>query len=219
MNYRQSDIDSLIAFGYHLRQPWEIVDTFEKLIADFFGSRFAVATDCNTHALELCLRLYNEKTTELIIPSKTYMSVPMMLTKIDQPWRFEDYAWHNFYQLNPFNIIDAATLWKKDSYIKRTFTCLSFQFKKHLPIGRGGMILLDDEHSYNRLQKMVRDGRDRTLTQYHDDVEELGYHYYMTPEDAALGIRIFHQVRDKPSKAWSSDDYFDLRRMKVFKNK
>jgi len=35
------------------------VDEFEKAIAKFYGSTFAVAVDCCTHAIELSLR-YNK---------------------------------------------------------------------------------------------------------------------------------------------------------------
>ena len=37
--------------------------------------------------------------------------------------------------------------------------CISFQFKKHLNIGRGGIILTDNETSYAALKKMSYDGR------------------------------------------------------------
>ena len=46
-------------------------------------------------------------------------------------------------------------MWKENSYIPGTFMCLSFQFQKHLSLGRGGMILLDDKEAYNKLSKMV----------------------------------------------------------------
>ena len=36
---------------------------FEKKIAKFFGSKYAVATDSCTHAIELCLRLKKTKKT------------------------------------------------------------------------------------------------------------------------------------------------------------
>ena len=36
---------------------WSKVIEFENRIADFYGSPYAVAIDCCTHALELVLRL------------------------------------------------------------------------------------------------------------------------------------------------------------------
>ena len=35
---------------------FETVKVFEEHIAKFFGAKYGVATDCCTHALELCLR-------------------------------------------------------------------------------------------------------------------------------------------------------------------
>ena len=36
---------------------FETVQEFEKQIAKFYGAPYAVATDCCTHAVELCLRI------------------------------------------------------------------------------------------------------------------------------------------------------------------
>ena len=36
-----------------------VVDEFESALADWWGAPYAVATDCCTHAIELCLRQAN----------------------------------------------------------------------------------------------------------------------------------------------------------------
>jgi dTDP-4-amino-4,6-dideoxygalactose transaminase len=197
---------------------WRSVDLFEKKIADFFGSPYGIATDCVTHALELSLRLTNCPKEIVTIPKHTYMSVPMMLEKIQQPWKFIDLKWSHYYYLHPFDIIDAATLWRHNSYIPGTLMCISFQHKKHLPIGRGGIILTDNLDHYDRLQRLVRDGRNRILDQTQDDVTEIGYHYYMTPEDAVRGISMFDSVKNISPKVFSDQNYFDLTRLSVFKH-
>ena len=46
---------------------FNIVDNFEKTIADYFGAPYAVSTDCCTHAIELCLRYKNIKKATHII--------------------------------------------------------------------------------------------------------------------------------------------------------
>jgi dTDP-4-amino-4,6-dideoxygalactose transaminase len=103
--------------------------------------------------------------------------------------------------------------------------CLSFQFKKHLPIGRGGMILLDNIDQYNRLQRLSYDGRDRKLSWPKDTIYEAGYHYYMTPEDAARGIDLFFQLKDQPrlpasiTHPQSYKDYNNLTLHPYFQNK
>jgi dTDP-4-amino-4,6-dideoxygalactose transaminase len=72
--------------------------------------------------------------------------------------------------------------------------CVSFQIKKRVPIGRGGMILLDDKEDYEYLKKIRYDGRDLDGPYDDDPFEHLGWHYYMTPEDAARGIILMDQV-------------------------
>ena len=39
---------------------FEVVSTFEKKIADFFGAPYAITIDSCTHGLELCLRYMKE---------------------------------------------------------------------------------------------------------------------------------------------------------------
>ena len=53
---------------------FKAVENFECQIASFFGSPYAVATDCCTHAVELCLR--RAAPQALIVPTRTYISIP-----------------------------------------------------------------------------------------------------------------------------------------------
>jgi dTDP-4-amino-4,6-dideoxygalactose transaminase len=95
--------------------------------------------------------------------------------------------------------------------------CLSFQFKKHLSVGRGGMILTDNFESYEQLKKMSYDGRLPNIPWAEQDIDTLGYHYYMTPETAQLGLDRFSKAKDSEPKQWSWKDYPDLTNMSIFK--
>jgi len=192
------------------------VSKFEELIAGYFGAPYAVAVDCCTHAIELCLR--HLKSSNVSCPAHTYLSVPMTFQKLNLNWKFHEELWKDYYFIRGTPIVDAAVLWKENSYISGTFMCISFQFKKHLNLGRGGIILLDDHDSYISLKKMRYDGRTDNTVWAEQDVETFGYHYYMTPETAQQGIEKFHHVKDNESKAWSYENYPDLRKMTVFKN-
>lgn len=215
---RRTDIDDLKTIGLEFEAPWMIVDHFEKIVAEYFGSPYAVALDSCTHGIELCLRLLPRE--ELVeIPAHTYMSVPMTLDILGIPYNFTNEQWKENYTLHPYPIVDAATQWRKNSYQPNTYTVLSFQFQKHLAIGRGGIILLDNYDHYELLQRMVRDGRDRKIRHDVDNVKSIGFHYYMTPEDAARGIRLFHLLKDKPWQHWNWDNYTDLRNKDVFYGK
>lgn len=187
---------------------FETVTEFEKVISKFYGAPYGVATDSCTHAIELCLRLKNIKSTQC--PSHTYLSIPMTLTKLSIEFSWKSEQWKDFYFLDNTNIVDAAVLWKQDSYIKNSLMCLSFQFKKHLSLGRGGMILTDNYQDYQTLIKMSYDGRTRGLPWCDQPIDELGYHYYMTPETAQLGLEKFNYVKDVPAREWSYLDYPDL---------
>jgi dTDP-4-amino-4,6-dideoxygalactose transaminase len=195
----------------------ESVTEFENTIAEYFGAPCAVATDSCTHAVELALRLLQPK--ELIIPAHTYLSIPMTAVKLNIPFKWRvDSGWTQWYRLGDTKIIDAATFWKKDGYISCSYMCLSFQFKKHLNLGRGGVILTDNPADAELLRKMAYDGRSRDNPWAEQDVSVLGYHYYMTPETAQLGLEKLQQAKQTEARIWSYTDYPDLRKMKVFEN-
>ena len=196
---------------------FEHVKKFENDIAAFYNAPFAVATDCCTHAIELCLRLKNFN--NITIPNHTYISVPFTMEKLNLDWKFEHEEWEDFYHIKNTNIIDAAVYWKKNGYIKNTFMCLSFQFKKHLNLGRGGAILLQNENDYDRLKKMSYDGRDLSKPWAEQNIDTVGYHYYMTPETAMLGIqKLPDKIKEQP-KVWSYKNYPNLNEMTVFSKK
>jgi dTDP-4-amino-4,6-dideoxygalactose transaminase len=193
---------------------FDSITVFEKTIADYFNAPFAVATDSCTHAIELCLRL--KKISRTSCPNRTYLSIPMTFSKLNLEWDWDYVKWENYYQLGNTNIIDAAVLWKKNSYISGTMMCLSFQFKKHLNLGRGGMILLDNLEDRNKLIEMSYDGRVRDIPWATQSVQTIGYHYYMTPETAQLGIDKLEEAKTRNPKIWNYNDYPNLENLPVF---
>jgi len=193
------------------------VDEFEDQVKEFYNARYAVAVDCCTHAIELCLRMLKPNT--VTCPKHTYLSVPMTFNKLGLDWNFSDDSWADYYYVGNTNIIDAAVYWKRTSYVPNTLMCLSFQYKKHLSLGRGGMILLDNEEQYHYLKKLRYDGRSDNKPWAEQNVETMGYHYYMTPETAEIGIMKLHMAQATVPKLWSHKDYPDLSTMKVFNAK
>ena len=194
---------------------FEIVTRFENKIAEFYGAPYAVAVDCCTHAIELCLRYQNIKS--ITVPKRTYLSVPFLAHKlgIELHWRDED--WKDYYWIGGTNIIDAAVLWKENSYVKGTFMCLSFQFQKHLSLGKGGMILTGNHVARDELKKMSYDGRLKDIPWREQDINSIGYHYYMAPEIAQVGLdKLSTAIKTKPKK-WVISEWPDLTKMEVFK--
>ena len=89
---------------------FESVTNFEKEIAKFFGSSFAIAVDSCTHGIELALRYTGEK--EILVPKRTYLSIPFLANKMGLDLFWKDEQWVDYYYLT-HNIIDAAVLCKK----------------------------------------------------------------------------------------------------------
>ena len=48
------------------------------------------------------------------------------------------------------------------------------------------------------------------------NISSIGYHYYMTPENAEIGISIYNNKFDMTPKLWTYKDYPDLSKMNVF---
>ena len=194
---------------------WKVVHDFESLICNWFGAKYGVAVDSCTHGVELCLRLKGVK--KISIPKRTYLSIPFLSHKLGLPLEWRDESWEDYYEISNSGIYDAAVLWKEMSYIPNSMMCLSFQFQKHLSLGRGGMILLDDEDSAKQLSKMVYDGRTPNVPWRDQNIDTIGYHYYMTPETAQMGVKKFQDAIHTEPKKWVLEDWPDLTQMEIFK--
>jgi dTDP-4-amino-4,6-dideoxygalactose transaminase len=193
------------------------INQFERQVAEFFGAPYSVATDSCTHGIELCLR-YTQPTTPIVIPRQTYISIPMTLKKLGLPFVWNAIPWKEHYWLLGTQIIDAAVMWRRNSYQKGTYTVISFQYKKHLNLIRGGMILTDDNAAAKMLKKMSYDGRDPSVPWREQDIDTMGYHYYMPEETALLGLeKLPWAINNAPERIWDWNDYPDLPEMTVFK--
>jgi len=128
--------------------------------------------------------------------------------------------WSGVYELGSTPVVDSAQRFTKDMYIKDTLYCLSFHSKKILSIGRGGMILTDDIDARDWLRRSRYDGRSSI---YYNDINNqtvptLGWHMYMTPEEAVRGIEQFYKTPDTNNDSGCANDYaIDLSTLNCFK--
>ncbi len=211
---QRPELSQLKDRGYSFGNPTEVVDIFEKKVADFCGSKFAVAVDCCSNAIFLILKYINNP-QKVKIPYFTYASVPMQILHAGYEFEFIEKEWSGIYKLDPLDVWDFAGRWTKGMY-EGGYAALSFQIKKRLPIGRGGMILCDDYEAYTWFKKACYDGRDLEKNYMEDDIEMLGWHMYMTPEDAARGIILMDNISEINDDSHSHMSYKDLRLNKVF---
>jgi len=167
----------------------DVIRQFEKTIAKHCGAKYGIAVESCTAALFLsCLYL---KVSNVTIPKKTYFSVPMSIIHAGGTVEYDNRDWIGAYRLHPYPIIDSAMRFKKNMYEPNTFHCLSFHYAKHIPIGRGGMILTDNKKAATWFRLMRNDGR-REIPKEKDHVKLLGYNMYMTPEQAARGLALYY---------------------------
>jgi dTDP-4-amino-4,6-dideoxygalactose transaminase len=95
--------------------------------------------------------------------------------------------------------------------------CISFQYQKHLSLGRGGVILMDNEVDYLSLKKMSYDGRLPNVPWRDQNINTIGFHYYMTPETAQLGLDKLQTAIETSPRQWVVTDWPDLTKMQIFK--
>ena len=95
--------------------------------------------------------------------------------------------------------------------------CISFQYRKHLSLGRGGIILTDNKKASKDLKKMAYDGRISNIPWRDQNIMTMGYHYYMTPETAETGLKKLPDAILENPRQWTIDDWPDLTEMGVFK--
>ena len=191
---------------------FEKIKLFEESVAEFFGAPYAIAVDSCTHGVELSLRL--TKSNKIYVPKNTYISIPFLSNKLNIELEWKDENWQDYYYLTN-NVIDAAVLWKKNSYIPNTLMSVSFQYQKHLSLGRGGIILTDNFEKAIELKKMSYDGRLPNKPWREQSIETVGYHYYMTPETAELGLNKLKKAIETEPRQWLISDWPDLSKMKV----
>ena len=221
---QRPELDKIKEMGYDWSDPREVVSMFEEKVAKFSGSKYAVSVDCCSNGIFLSLKYLQFKEEllpqqEITIPSHTYVSTPMQIIHAGNVVSFEDIEWSGVYQLSPTRVWDGAVRWKEGMYIgNNALQVVSFQIKKRIPIGRGGVILTDSEEAYNWLKLTSYDGRDLNLP-YTDDnhIQIIGYHMYMTPEDAARGIILIDNIVGNNDDTGCNTNYPDLSKLKIFK--
>ena len=200
-----------------LHNPSKIVKMFEEEISDYTGAPYAISVDSCSNALFLCCKYLQVK--EVTIPSKTYLSVPQSILSSGGEVVFEPNAndWKGIYQLKPYPIYDSAKRFTSGMYIPNTFMCLSFHIKKHLKIGKGGIILTDNEDAAKWFKQARYEGRSEKL--YHeDDIDMIGWNMYMTPQEAAHGLALMQNISWDNQDLDENNGYRDLREFTIFKN-
>jgi dTDP-4-amino-4,6-dideoxygalactose transaminase len=200
-----------------LHNPYKIVKMFEEEVAHYTGAPYAVSVNSCTNALFLACKYIGVKDKEVIIPKRTYLSPPQSILQAGGKLVFEDIPWRGIYQFKPFPIYDAAKRFTSNMYMPGSLMCLSFHIKKHLKIGKGGMILADDERAVEWLKRGRYEGRAEVA--YHEDnICEEGWNMYMTPEQATRGLILMQNYPQHMPDLPEDPPYRDLTEFDLFKD-
>lgn len=195
---------------------FQTIKDFEKVISNYTGAPYVVLTDCCTHALEVCFRYKNPG--PVTCSANTYLSVPMMLHKLNIPFYWDHEPWEYEYRFAPSNIWDSARAFDRGMYRAGALQCLSFGNSKRLDLERGGAILTNNYEDYKALKCMAWDGRDLDISPWQNQKYfNIGYHYNMSLEVAALGIQMMKENKLK-DKSTQLVEYPDCSKLNIDKS-
>lgn len=217
---QRPELNQIKEMGYYWSDPRDVIDIFESKVALLAGSKYAAAVDCCSNGLFLSIKYLQsigeiKKSDILSIPNRTYVSVPMQIKHCGNEFELKELEWSGIYQIGDTRIWDGAGRFTKDMFIGGNYIqILSFQIKKIIPIGRGGMVLTNDKNVYDWIKLASYDGRDLTSPyDSPDHIKMIGYHMYMTPEDAARGIILMDNRPEINQDSQNYTMYPDLKKM------
>lgn len=202
---------------------YKITEDFEKALADYTGAPYVVTVDNQSNALFLALMYENVKGQEITIPARTYPSVPCEIIHAGAKVKFKPVKGKTLkgaYQLEPTNVWDSALRFTADMYIPGTHMCVSFTGPyKHFKLSKGGAILTDNEEAYFWFKRARYSGR-RECSYHDDNLDMLGWNFYMMPELAARGLLLMNQFYTSKGQPKHNEDlelpYPDLSKFEVY---
>lgn len=201
---------------------YKITEQFEDAVAAYTGAPYCVALDNGSNALFLALKYTGIEGQGIEIPCHTYPSVPCEIIHAGGNPVFSKSSpkLKGAYQLKPTNVYDSALRFTCNMYIPDTFMCLSFTGPyKHLKLGKAGAILTDNKDAYDWFKRARFSGR-RECSYHDDNLDELGWNFYLMPEIAARGLQMMTQFYDLNGNPMPNNDleilYPDLSEFKIY---
>jgi dTDP-4-amino-4,6-dideoxygalactose transaminase len=211
-----------------MKNVYDITNEFEEKLAQYTGAKYAVTLDNMSNGLFLAL--YYEhyvnksiKTDSITIPNRTYPSVPCEIIHAGLKVKWEMQPGNNItgaYQLKGSNVWDSALSFTGDMYKPGTHMCVSFTGPyKHFKLSKGGAILTDSHEAYLWFKRARYSGR-RECSYHDDNLDMLGWNFYMMPELAARGLLLMGQFYNLDGSKKTNPDltlpYPDLSKFKVY---
>jgi dTDP-4-amino-4,6-dideoxygalactose transaminase len=194
---------------------YKVVEDFEAALAEYTGAPFVVTTNsCSMALLVACSYGAQWHKDELIIiPSRTYCAVPQSIIHAGFRVDFSDTDWRGEYRLYPSIVWDSARRFTSGMYRPGQMQCVSFQTSKILGLEQGGAILLDDPEADQWLRRARFDGR---LNASEKLPKQIGWHCYLSPTVAALGLQHLACLPRHNEDQAGSKDFADLSKLDIW---
>ena len=198
----------------------KITADFEEALSKYTGAPYVIAVDNCSNAIFLSLKYWGIDGLLIDVPSHTYPSVPCEVINAGGRVRFYPEKAEGAYELSPTRVYDSSLRFTYDMYIPDSFMCLSFTGPyKHLKLGKGGAILTDNKDAYEWLKRKRFSGR-RECSYHEDELDMIGWNFYMMPEIAARGLLLMGQFYDSKGRPKDNPDliipYPDLSKFDVY---
>jgi dTDP-4-amino-4,6-dideoxygalactose transaminase len=211
-----------------MKNVYDITNEFEKRLGEYTGAPYVITVDNQSNALFLSLYYENhvKKSIEssiITIPSRTYPSVPCEIIHAGLKVAFKPVKGKTLkgaYNLEGSNVWDSALSFTSEMYKPNTHMCISFTGPyKHFKLSKGGAILTDDHEAYLWFRRARYSGR-RECSYHDDNLDMLGWNFYMMPELASRGVLLMGQFYDIEGKPKHNEDlelpYPDLSQFPIY---
>jgi len=207
-----------------MKNVYDITNEFEKELSKYTGAKYVVTVDSMSNALFLALTYENINGKEITIPNRTYPSVPCEIIHAGGKVNFKKVKGKTLkgaYQLEGSKVWDSALRFTANMYKPETHMCVSFTGPyKHFKLSKGGAILTDDHNAYLWFKRARYSGR-RECSYHDDNLDMLGWNFYMMPELAARGLLLMGQFYNIDGTPKHNEDlelpYPDLSKFEIYK--
>ena len=191
-----------------------VVEEFEKTIADYVGAKYACSINSATNAIFLSLL---NKNVMVDLPS---MIPPVVANAIvtsgntinfvdNTEWVGDSYILHEF---DDYKIVDSAQKLEENQFKKECNSedLMLFSFYPTKPLGGsdGGMIVTDDYEKYKWFKSAVLNGMSFANNNWERKISFPGYKMYMNSIQAQICLNNFKTFEEKmTSLSFLSDIY------------
>jgi len=210
-----------------MKNVYDITNEFEKALAEYTGASYVITVDNQSNALFLALyyeHYVNKSITSehITIPSRTYPSVPCEIIHAGLKVKFKQVKGKTLkgsYNLEGSNVWDSALSFTYNMYKPGTYMCISFTGPyKHFKLSKGGAILTDDYNANLWFRRARYSGR-RECSYHDDNLDMLGWNFYMMPELATRGLLLMNQFYENGKPKRNKDlelPYPDLSKFPIY---